>query len=345
MVYLYSDRPIYRPGQTIDFRAILRQQSNGRYTLSDLNKLTLRVFADYDPQTGDTPLLATIPLNLRPDYGSGSGSFVLPDGAKPGYYHMDVVEVKNATLNFQVADYRKPEIDLSVDFAKSEQLARQDVTASVKAQYYFGAPAGNLDFDWTLTSNQTYFNIPGAYQTGWFDPNEFMPSWYLSDFGFGSFIANGSGTTNPDGSSTITFPAAILEKSYKGNIQDLQLEVTLRNQGDFPVSARAHITLHPADYYIGIKPDSWSGQAKQKADFSILTVYWQQKPSGNRALYASFAKAAWQSTPGWTPLSNQPAFTVSYTEVANTNFNTDNPGAARIAFTPPLAGTYLVTVN
>ncbi|HEX7567355.1 MAG TPA: Ig-like domain-containing protein [Anaerolineaceae bacterium] len=345
MVYLYSDRPIYRPGQTMDFRAILRQQSNGRYTLSDLNKLTLRVFADYDPQTGDTPLLATIPLNLRPDYGSGSGSFVLPDGAKPGYYHMDVVEVKNATLNFQVADYRKPEIDLSVDFAKSEQLARQDVTASVKAQYYFGAPAGNLDFDWTLTSNQTYFNIPGAYQTGWFDPNEFMPSWYLSDFGFGSFIANGSGTTNPDGSSTITFPAAILEKSYKGNIQDIQLEVTLRNQGDFPVSARAHITLHPADYYIGIKPDSWSGQAKQKADFSILTVYWQQKPSGNRALYASFAKAAWQSTPGWTPLSNQPAFTVSYTEVANTNFNTDNQGAARIAFTPPSAGTYLVTVN
>ena len=31
--YLYSDRPIYRPGQTVYFRGAVRQAFNGRYTL------------------------------------------------------------------------------------------------------------------------------------------------------------------------------------------------------------------------------------------------------------------------------------------------------------------------
>jgi hypothetical protein len=344
MAYLYTDRPIYRPGQDVDFKVILRQASNGRYTLSNLNKLSLQVYGDYDPLTGQQPLLSTIPVDLT-GYGAGSGSFTLPDTAKPGNYHLDLVEVSGSYLGFQVADYRKPEIDLSVSFGKSEQLAKQDVTASVNASYYFGAPAANLDFDWTLVSNTTYFDIPGNYQTGMFDPNQFMPSWYASDYGFGAYISGGSGTTGSDGAAAINIPKAVMEKAFKGNIQELQLEVTLRNQGDFPVSARATMKLNPANDYVGIRPDAWSGQANQQAGFSVLTVDWQGKPAGNVALSASFQKAAWQATPDWSPVSNQPPFTVSYTEVASTNFNTDIQGAARIAFTPPSAGTYLVDVH
>jgi uncharacterized protein YfaS (alpha-2-macroglobulin family) len=172
-----------------------------------------------------------------------------------------------------------------------------------------------------------------------------MPSWYTMTSGNGTFITNGSGTTGADGSAAITISKDMMANAFKGNIQELQLEVTLRNQGDFPVSARATMNLHPANQYIGIRPDAWSGQANKEAGFSVLMVDWMGKAAGSLALHASFQQATWTDTPGWSIGSNQPPFTVSYNEVASTNFNTDNQGAARIAFTPPTAGTYLIDVS
>jgi uncharacterized protein YfaS (alpha-2-macroglobulin family) len=39
--YLYTDRPVYRPGQTVFFRAIARQAYNGRYTIPEQSNLRL----------------------------------------------------------------------------------------------------------------------------------------------------------------------------------------------------------------------------------------------------------------------------------------------------------------
>ncbi len=343
-VYLYTDRPIYRPGQTIDLRAVLRQEYNGRYSLSSLKKLTIRIFGDYSPASGEQPLLAKVPVNLS-DFGAGSASYTLPAAAQPGFYHMEVEEVTGSYLPFQVADYRKPEIDLSVAFSKAEQNVTEDMTATVKALYFFGAPADNLSFNWTLTSSRSYFNIPGLYQTGTFDPQSFAPLLYSLDQGMGKFVANGQGTIGTDGTAMIKVPADMLQSVSPGNIQQLQLNVDLNGQGDFPVSAHAQMTLHPANFYIGVKPEAWSGQAKQEAGFSVQTVDWQAKPYGNQSLTAAFKKATWKDNPDWTPASSLPLMLVEYSDVGSTDFQTDAQGQARIAFTPPSAGTYLVDVR
>ena len=43
LAYVYSDRPIYRPGDTVHFRLVVRQVSNGRYTLPDIGSYTLQL--------------------------------------------------------------------------------------------------------------------------------------------------------------------------------------------------------------------------------------------------------------------------------------------------------------
>ena len=60
-VYVYTDRPIYRPGQTVYFRAVARGKDNGRYYNPDLQEINIDVVSPYDPVTYQTQVLATLP--------------------------------------------------------------------------------------------------------------------------------------------------------------------------------------------------------------------------------------------------------------------------------------------
>jgi uncharacterized protein YfaS (alpha-2-macroglobulin family) len=78
-IYMYTDRPMYRPGQTVYFRGVARQAFNGRYEL---------------PKTNDVPILLrdvngtqllSFDAQLSP-YGTFNGEYQLPDDAAPGSY-------------------------------------------------------------------------------------------------------------------------------------------------------------------------------------------------------------------------------------------------------------------
>jgi hypothetical protein len=94
-IYIYTDRPMYRPGQTVYFRGIARQAFNGRYELPQINEvpITLR-------DANGTQLLS---LNepLSP-YGTFHGEYQLPDDAVPGYYTFENTNL-NLYFTFQVA--------------------------------------------------------------------------------------------------------------------------------------------------------------------------------------------------------------------------------------------------
>jgi uncharacterized protein YfaS (alpha-2-macroglobulin family) len=62
-----------------------------------------------------------------------------------------------------VAEYRKPEIDLSVAFPSEQAQAGDPLTATVNARYFFDAPAGNVPLTWTLSRQPSNFFLPGYH--------------------------------------------------------------------------------------------------------------------------------------------------------------------------------------
>ncbi|MCJ7622974.1 MAG: Ig-like domain-containing protein, partial [Anaerolineaceae bacterium] len=227
--YMYTDRPIYRPGQTVNFRAIVRHSDNGRYTIPDMDQVVVEVIGTYSMETGESPTLAEITIPLS-DYGAGSASYTLPEDAPPGYYTMRIQEIEDTWLDFQVAEYRKPEIDLQVSFSSQDYLMGQDLQATVQADYYFGVPAGELDVHWALYTRSDYIYLPYGYQVGarsldWFDRGYWMPVFNT----LGNYVLEGNGKTNLDGSIVIDLPYDDLADEVDvQNIQQLTLEVTIR---------------------------------------------------------------------------------------------------------------------
>ena len=87
-------------------------------------------------------------------YGTFNGDFPLPASAAPGDYYFSVMDggqpISTGYLYFQVADYRKPEINLSVTLDPAAAKSGQSLTGLVTAEYFFGAPVPDLPFPWRL---------------------------------------------------------------------------------------------------------------------------------------------------------------------------------------------------
>ena len=344
-IYLYTDRPIYQPGQTVYYRGILRQTADGRYQPYAQEDITLQVFGAFQPQIGNTPLLDTVTLPVSA-YGTVQGEISLPEDADPGQYTIMPKDDYYNTLNFTVADYRKPEIEVTVNFDQAAYLMGQDVKADISAEYYFGGAASNVNVNWYLTKQNNYFDIQGGYTSGPVDTSWLKPNWYTAMYGMGAgYLLNGSGKTGPDGRLPLTFSADEL-KDLLDETQSttLVLEATLADKSNQSVSQRSQVVVHPADFYAGIRPDTWSVSAGNSIGYSIQTVDWDGNPVGGKALTATFARIEW--TQDWT---NASLGSVDYqqvvTPVASADFVTDAKGRANLAFTPEDPGTYRLEVS
>ena len=105
---LYTDRTLYRPGQTVFFKFIVHKRHGLLVTNKKLNVI---LYSWGDDKYQDTLLVTTS------SYGSASGSFQLPKG-KPGTYYIDVEPRKDTyyaysrfyceSIRLTVADYKLP---------------------------------------------------------------------------------------------------------------------------------------------------------------------------------------------------------------------------------------------
>ena len=328
--YLYTDRPIYRPGQTVHFRLAERRAFDGRYDLPPQERTEVVV---YDSE-GREVQRVTLPLT---EYGTASGAYALPADAPPGYYRISVPEADSA-LFFQVAEYRKPEFDLQVQPESEEMLAGSLFRAQVSAQYYFGAPVGGLTVHWELVRRTGYFSLPG-YTVGpldvpWFDP--YPPGIFGGE---GSPVASGEAVTGADGRFSVEMPLPEAEA-----LSRYVLEVTAEDESGFPVSARAEVRLHPEAFYIGARAEQWVAPAGSERTFEVRTVDWRRNPSGGHALSVQFAQVTWERRP-----AAEPGIPAQYekvlTPLASVEIRTDANGAARLAFTPPASGLYQMTLR
>ncbi len=334
-VYVYTDRSIYRPGQTVAWRGALHVRDNGRYYLpTERNQVGVAVYGPYD-ENYQRPLLfqTTLPLS---GFGTFDGTFELPPDAQPGMYAIDVEEI--GQISFQVANYRKPEVELSLS-APSAVAPGTDLGAGVRAQYYFGAPASNLPVQWSLYAQPEYVGIDG-YQVG--PLGDFRWSW--AENTPGRLALSGEGITDKNG----MFAVSIAEKDYRdmlppGQPMRLTIEFTVQDENGQQVSGRT-TTIHYSELFlIGARSETWTGQAGTDMLFSLRTFNWDKQPAGSKSVTAVFQQARWERN--GVDQMGSPAYQKVLTEVGRTTLVTDSQGQVQMTFTPPAAGVYQLDVS
>ncbi len=342
--YIYTDRPIYRPGDTVYFKAAVFNRDNSQPSQVDFDSVTVKVFGDFGA-TGVLPELYSEEIRLSP-FGTIEGEVQLPEDGSTGFYSIELHhdDALFRVEYFSVAAYRKPDIELEVGLAPSELLRGDSVDGYVQAEYYFGMPASDQSFTWTLFKDDVYFQLPG-YRVGPMDDDWLTPRTHLQS-SFGNLIDTGEGITDLNGHYELDFSGddLVLEDDLVGSLQEITLEVTVIDENGYLVSFRDSALLHPENYYIGVNPDSYFGRVDTPLNFSILTVDWEMEPMSDIGVSADFEKITWE-----VEETNNPEMPYRYasetTFVNSADPITNEDGEARLSFTATEPGTYRLTLK
>lgn len=174
--YIYTDRPIYRPGHTVFFKAIIRTDQDALLAVPPAGTPATVSIRDARNNAVQTMEMTTN------DFGSLDGTFQLAEGAMLGSYQI-VVTLDNTVRRqrFKVEDYRKPDYEVSISTDAARYLAGDTITIVITAAYYFGEPVANAEI------SLVRFDLNGDYYSS--EPQTII------------------GRTNADGIFTTTLPA------------------------------------------------------------------------------------------------------------------------------------------
>ncbi|MDO8690207.1 MAG: Ig-like domain-containing protein, partial [Dehalococcoidia bacterium] len=174
--YLYTDRPIYRPGQAVYYKGIVRSDDDARYSIP--SKVAFVI------EASDSMGRLLDRQTVTPgEMGTFDGKLDLSAEASTGYYSINLWEEGSAPQqspagptapskgryvppvasgSFQVAEYRKPEFEVTLAADRPEYVQGQTISATLDSRYFFGQPVAGADVKWQVTARPYSFNWPGG---------------------------------------------------------------------------------------------------------------------------------------------------------------------------------------
>ncbi len=130
--FVITDRPIYKPGDTVKFTVYPRIPKYGSpVQMRYRKKLGMNV---YNPRHEE---VWKGQVELVENTGAYTGEFTLPADAAPGSWRLEGGYGNNW---FRVEEYKKPEYELSVTIPGKPVKLGEKIPITIQAKYYFGAP-------------------------------------------------------------------------------------------------------------------------------------------------------------------------------------------------------------
>jgi len=333
--YFYTDRAIYRPGQKVYFKGILRADDDARYSLPKDAK-SLEVIINDDQ--GKELYKEKLPLN---EMGTLHGELTLSEEASLGYYNISAqLGDQWFGTGFQVAEYRKPEFQVVVETDRDQYVQGDEIAVNVEATYYFGGPVADADVHWTVLTNDYFFRWTGR---GRYDFTDYDWTQYRYYGPAGEFVTEGDGTTDEQGRFTFKVPADIADKILS---QAYTIEAAVTDVNDQQVASRTDAIVHKGLFYIGLAPQAYVGQVDEEQKVDVITVDWDSETVPNSDLTVVFYEHKWYSV--WEEGEDGRFYwksTVEDTPVLTTTVTTDREGKAVAAFTPKKGGVYKIAAS
>ena len=337
-VYLYTDRPIYRPDQPVYFKGILRNRDDVAYSLPAMDEVPVEIYDD----RGEMIYQETLPVNAQ---GSFSGELKLDVEAPLGYYRI----VANVTSNmrdqfgisFSVAEYRAPEFQVNVTPAADQVVQGDTIEVLVDSRYFFGGAVSDATVRYSVLAQDYTFSYDGPGYWSFVDRNYdfYAPDYYGP---YGEQIADGEAKTDAMGRFLIELDADLGDRVSS---QTFTIEASVTDESDQLVAGRAQVIVHQGEVYVGLQPENYVGQAERENAVNVIAVDWYSEAKAGQEIAYEVVERRWFSVQEEDELGRTIwTWDVKETPVedASGTVTTDAEGKAQIVFTPPFGGVYKV---
>lgn len=301
--YFYTERPVYRLGQTIYFKGIIRALASNGFQKPQPGMVVQALMED---PGNNLVWQGKFQTN---DHGSFHGLFNIPEDGKTGAYQLTFTYPNGDTGYgaFEVAQYRKPEYEVTVTPLDTRVVAGKKLRARIKANYYFGAPVVNASVKYSVYATDDwasrYHLMPRPGYYSYFDDweNE-EESDYSAYSGGGDFITEGTAQTDNNGEaiveietrkinppSTGLFDSDYFDKRYKieAEVTDLS-RMSVVSSGSRPVTA--------GDFALFIESHSLVVKAGKPMPVDINVVNYEGQPVANQTVNVKLVRWIWDES-------------------------------------------------
>ena len=234
--FIFTDRGLYRPGETVAFRGIDRTWSAGQYSvytgpyLLGVKEQTYRAVPFVELQ-GDTS-----------SSGGFYGSFVVPKDLAPGYYSIEYErEGKRTSISFQVAIFRRATFQVEVDPPSREFYLGEEIGFPVSATYLAGGSLSRATYNYYWAKTPVSYAPPGhEWRQYGFGP---------SQYGYQQSLSSGSGALSPVGETALRQRSTT--EGVAGRPYRYQAEIRVQDIDRQEIAGAGSVIVHPASFYIG----------------------------------------------------------------------------------------------
>lgn len=172
VLQLFTDRSIYRPGQTVYVSGLAYEMEKDSTRVLADKKYTVSLYDANNNETGK--------VEVRTDgFGSFSGQFVLPSPCLTGYFSLRAADT---SVSFKVEEYKRPTFDVTFEPVKVEYQVGDSIEVVGMAKTFAGAPVQNA---------RVHYNISRSY------------AWVWRFMGRGSARWEGEAMTDADGKFSV----------------------------------------------------------------------------------------------------------------------------------------------
>lgn len=330
--FLYTPRGVFRPGETVDIKAFVR---DARHIAPAPFPVLFEVVSSRGLEAGRGS--ATLSAE-----GGASFSFQLPTSAPTGIYYakLSVPGTKEeiGTTHFNVEDFVPPRLEVSLKAQEARLVSDGSAEMNLSAMYLFGAPGDGLNYELGYRARAKAFSHK--------DWSDYSFSNSERRFDAESNLKYITGSLDKEGKTQVEFSAPDNWGEENTSPLSVQLIASVMEDGGRWVTTTGEMEYHPTDYYLGMKlpkADYFDPGKAVKIDLAAVTVDGKVQESSEKLNIEIFnVKGVWNTTVrngryvyNW----NERLTPVKKEEVAL------KKGQGEFSFTPAQYGTYLVRLS
>ncbi|MGE0600120.1 MAG: Ig-like domain-containing protein [Dehalococcoidia bacterium] len=337
---IYTDRPIYRPGETVDYKGIVRADDDANYTLPPLDPPLDFVILNSRGQEVKREAVHTS------DFGTFASSFVLPDDAPVGDYSISIQQQGDengrympiAGNSFLVAEFRKPEFQVEVTTGADSYIDGDTIDVAVGANFYFGGALAGAPVAWSVMATPYTPRIEGFEHYSFSDYD-----YWRTAISEDPIRASGTAVTGPDGVAHISVPAAL--KASEGS-QQFTISATVTDTNAQAVASSTTVTVLHAAVLAGVRPADYLATTGKAADIDLVAVDTEGQPIGGQAITVRVYQRKWvttkqQTADGARRYVSEPVDTL----VDSLSATSGSDGQATVSYTPSTPGTLRIVAE
>lgn len=357
--FIFTDRPLYRPGDTVYFKAILRDDNDARYSLPQGSvHVAIRDGYSYEQ---NKPVFER-DYSVSAD-GTIDGEYKIPEKGTTGYYSLTLSRTGESTgssgyyygeyggdttnsseysyssIQFDVEFFKKPEFFIDVIVDNTHIISGDSGHAKVIGQYFSGQPMANQTITYNIDTKNFYeydYLEGRKYEESSFDNEYRYYDWYGQ-----TKVGQGIVTLDENGEADISFDTKI--KETNGRHQVYSITATLEDGSQAPSYASRNVLVSAGEYSIYRDDYAW-GTTIDKP-FSIPLTLVKNIDSakiGNVKLSAKVHRTDWI----WYQEADKkyPSYKKEEEDLQDITLTTDGNGKTNLSFTPHKKGSYTITL-